>query len=35
MEREHREDQGVGWWTMLKWTLDRMGWYGLDQCDLG
>jgi hypothetical protein len=29
-ERDHREDQDVGVWTMLKWILDRMGWYGLD-----
>jgi hypothetical protein len=20
----------VGRWTVLKWILDRMGWYGLD-----
>jgi hypothetical protein len=24
------EDQDVGWWIILKWILDRMGWYGLD-----
>jgi hypothetical protein len=29
-ERYHWEDQGVGGWTILKWILDGMGWYGLD-----
>jgi hypothetical protein len=29
-EKNHREDQGVGGWTILKWILDRMGLYGLD-----
>jgi hypothetical protein len=28
-EREHREDQSVDGWTILKWLLYRMGWYGL------
>jgi hypothetical protein len=31
MERDHWEDQDVGGWTILKWILDRMGWYGLDR----
>jgi hypothetical protein len=26
-ERDHWEDQD---WTILKWILDRMGWYGSD-----
>jgi hypothetical protein len=29
-ERDHWEDQDVGGCTILKWILDRMGWYGLD-----
>jgi hypothetical protein len=29
-ERDHYEDQDVGGWVILKWILDRMGWYGLD-----
>jgi hypothetical protein len=29
-ERDHWEDQDIGGWTILKWILDRMGWYGLD-----
>jgi hypothetical protein len=29
-ERDHWEDQDVSGWTILKWTLERMGWYGLD-----
>jgi hypothetical protein len=29
-ERDYWENQGVGEWTILKWILDRMGWYGLD-----
>jgi hypothetical protein len=24
------EDQDIGVWTILRWILDRMGWYGLD-----
>jgi hypothetical protein len=28
--KPHWEDQDVGGWTILKWILDRMGWYGLD-----
>jgi hypothetical protein len=24
-EREHYEDKDVGWWTVLKWVLDRIG----------
>jgi hypothetical protein len=30
--RDHWEDQDVGWWTMLKWNLERydgMVWIGL------
>jgi hypothetical protein len=30
-ERGHWEDQGVGVSTLLKWILDRMGWYELDR----
>jgi hypothetical protein len=30
MERDHWEDKGVGGWTIIKWNLDRTGWYGLD-----
>jgi hypothetical protein len=26
----HWEDHDVGGWTILKWILDRMGWYGMD-----
>jgi hypothetical protein len=29
-ERDHCGDQGIGGWTVLKWILDRMGWYELD-----
>jgi hypothetical protein len=29
-ERHHKEDQGVGGWTILNWIIDRMGWYELD-----
>jgi hypothetical protein len=29
-ERDHWEDLDVGGWTILKWILDRMGWYELD-----
>jgi hypothetical protein len=29
-ERVHKEDQDVGAWIILKWMLDRMGWYSLD-----
>jgi hypothetical protein len=30
-ERGHWEDQGAGWWTILKWILenDEMVWIGL------
>jgi hypothetical protein len=31
-ERDHWEDQDVGWWTILKWMLERqdgMAWIGL------
>jgi hypothetical protein len=34
-EGDHKEDQDVGGWTMLKWILDRMGWYGLDRSGSG
>jgi hypothetical protein len=27
-ERDHWEDQDVGGWTMLKWILERMGYFG-------
>jgi hypothetical protein len=30
-ERDHWEDQDVGWWTILKWILERqdgMVWIG-------
>jgi hypothetical protein len=30
-EREHWEDQDVGEWTILKWILYIMKWYGLDR----
>jgi hypothetical protein len=29
-ERDHWDDRDVGGWTILKWILDRMEWYGLD-----
>jgi hypothetical protein len=29
-ERYHWEDQNVGGWKILKWILERMGWYTLD-----
>jgi hypothetical protein len=29
-ERDHYEDQEVGVWIILKWILDRTGWYGLE-----
>jgi hypothetical protein len=29
-ERDHYEDLDVGGRIILKWILDRMGWYGLD-----
>jgi hypothetical protein len=22
-EKDHEEDQDVGWWTILKWILER------------
>jgi hypothetical protein len=28
-ERDHKEDQAVGVWIILKWILDRMVWIGL------
>jgi hypothetical protein len=28
-ERDHKEDQELGGWMILKWILGRMGWYGL------
>jgi hypothetical protein len=33
-ERDHWEDQDVGEWKILKWILERMGWYGMDWIDL-
>jgi hypothetical protein len=32
---DHWEDQDVGGWTILKWILDRMGWWGLDRSGSG
>jgi hypothetical protein len=29
-ERDHQEDMDVGGKIILKWILDRVGWYGLD-----
>jgi hypothetical protein len=29
-EIDHWEDQDVGGWIILRGTLDRMRWYGLD-----
>jgi hypothetical protein len=29
--KNHWEDQDVAGWTILKWILDSMGWYGLDR----
>jgi hypothetical protein len=29
-ERDRGEDEDVGEWIILKWILDKMGWYGLD-----
>jgi hypothetical protein len=29
-ERDHKEEQDLDEWIMLKWILDRMRWYGLD-----
>jgi hypothetical protein len=29
-ERDYKEDKDVGGWIILKWNLDRIGWYGLD-----
>jgi hypothetical protein len=28
-EGDHEKNQDVGGWIMLKWILNRMGWYGL------
>jgi hypothetical protein len=28
-ERDHQEDRDIDW-TILKWGLDKMGWYRLD-----
>jgi hypothetical protein len=28
--KDHQDDQDVGGWKVLKWILDRMGWYVLD-----
>jgi hypothetical protein len=25
------EDQDVGGWIILKWIVDKTGWYGLDE----
>jgi hypothetical protein len=29
-ERDHLDDQDVNGWTILKWILDMMGWYGIN-----
>jgi hypothetical protein len=29
-ERDHYEDLDVGGRIILRWMLDKMGWYGLD-----
>jgi hypothetical protein len=29
-ESQMEKDHGVGVWIILKWILDRIGWYGLD-----
>jgi hypothetical protein len=29
-ERGHYEDQDVHGWIILRWILDRMGWYAVD-----
>jgi hypothetical protein len=34
-ERRHYEDLDVGGKIILKWTLERMGWYGLDSSGSG
>jgi hypothetical protein len=33
--RMYLEYQDVGGWIILKWILDRMGWYGLDRSGSG
>jgi hypothetical protein len=33
-ERDHWEDQYVGWWTILKWILRETGWDGTDWIDM-
>jgi hypothetical protein len=33
--RDQQEDQDVDGWTVLKWVLDRIGWYGLDRSGSG
>jgi hypothetical protein len=33
-ERDHYEDQDVGGWTILKWTIREIGWDGMDWIDL-
>jgi hypothetical protein len=30
-ERDHREDQGVGGWIILKWILESVNWTDLTQ----
>jgi hypothetical protein len=34
-EGDHKEDQDIRGRIILKWILDRMGWYGLDCSALG
>jgi hypothetical protein len=29
-EIDHKENHGVSRWRILKWVLDRMGWYGME-----
>jgi hypothetical protein len=28
-EGDHWEDQDVGWWTILRWILEKIGWDGI------
>jgi hypothetical protein len=33
-ERDHWEDQDVGWWTVLEWILTEIGRGGMDWINL-
>jgi hypothetical protein len=33
-ERDHKEDQDVGGWTILKWILGEIRWGGVDCSEL-